>query len=86
LAVAVTTAVVVELTVPLAVAVKVVEVDPDEMFTAEGTDSAELLSKTATDWPPLGAAALNVTVQVAEPGAVNEDGLQLRLLTVGAAC
>ncbi len=85
LALAVTTAVVVEATADPAVAVNVAELDPDETVTEDGTVRAALLSDTATDWPPLGAALSKVTVHVEDPGAVQDEGLQLRLLTVGGA-
>ena len=82
LVLAVTTAVVVELTAELAVPVKLAVVDPDKTVTDDGTDSAELLSEIATACPPPGAAPLKVTVQVAEPGGVHDEGVQVKLLTV----
>ena len=62
-----------------AVAEKVAEVAPAATVTEAGTVSAALLSERETTAPPVGAALLRVTVQVAEALEVSEAGLQERL-------
>ena len=47
-----------------------------------GTVTLALLLDSATLAPPVGAAALSVTVHADEPGATRLPGLQLRLLTI----
>jgi len=61
-----------------AVAEKVAEVAPAATVTEAGTVSAALLSDRVTAAPPVGAALLRVTVQVAEVLDVSEAGLQVR--------
>ena len=63
-----------------AVAEKVAEVAPAATVTEAGTVSAALLSDRETREPPVGAALLSVTVQVAEVLEVREAGLQERLV------
>jgi ribosomal protein S8E len=63
-----------------AVAEKVAEVAPAATVTEAGTVSAALLSERETTAPPVGAALLRVTVQVAEAPEVSEAGLQERLV------
>ena len=57
-------------------AVKVAEVDPADTVTEAGVVSRELLSETATEVPPAGAALLSVTVQVLEELLPRLVGLQ----------
>jgi len=66
LAVAVTVAVWAEITAET-VAVKLAEVAPAATVTLAGTDTAELLLASATASPPVGAAAVSVTVQLSLP-------------------
>jgi hypothetical protein len=61
-----------------AVAEKVAEVAPAATVTEAGTVNAALLSDRVTTAPPVGAALLRVTVQVAEVLDVSEAGLQVR--------
>jgi hypothetical protein len=61
------------LTVP-AVAVKLAVAAPATTATEAGTASAELLSETATEAPPLGAAPESVTVQIEVPPEVTVAG------------
>ena len=70
----------VALTTVEAVAAKVAEVDPAATVTDDGTDRAELLSRTVTTRPPAGAAELRDTLQVEVPPEVIEEGAQARLL------
>ncbi len=51
-----------------------------------GTVTLVLLLDSDTVAPPLGAAALRVTAQLDEPGAVTVAGLQESPLRVTAAC
>jgi hypothetical protein len=67
------------------VAVKVAEVAPAATVTEEGVVTLALLSDRATLAPPVGAATFSVTVQVAEPAALNDEGAQLSEDTTGAA-
>jgi len=66
------------------VAVKLAEVDPAATVTLPGTVTALLLLARLTVNPPVGAAALNVTVQLSVPAPVNDPLVQLRALIVGA--
>jgi hypothetical protein len=68
-----------------AVAVNATEADPTGAVTEEGTVRLVLLLLRATDKPPAGATALNVTVQAEDPGAFTVPGEQLNPLTVTAA-
>jgi hypothetical protein len=63
-----------------AVAVKLAEVALAGMVTEAGTVSVGLSSERETTAPPVGAALLRVTVQVAEAPEVSEAGLQERLV------
>jgi len=58
--------------------------DPDGTVTEVGIETLELFFERDTTCPPLGAAALKVTVQLADPGGVRVPGVQLKLVTVGA--
>jgi hypothetical protein len=60
--------------------VNVAEVDPAATVTELGTVSEALLSDRLTVAPPVGAAAVNTTVQVLVPGVVIEPGAQLSAL------
>ncbi|GMU23211.1 MAG: hypothetical protein AMXMBFR13_32930 [Phycisphaerae bacterium] len=71
------TAVELEVSVP-AVAVNVAEVEPAGTVTEEGAVRDELLLASETAVPPLGAAALMVTVQVLLAPEFNDEGLQVR--------
>jgi len=64
------------------VAVKVPVVAPAATVTLPGTVTLELLLDKPTLAPPVGAAALSVTVQLEAPGETTLAGLQLTLLTV----
>jgi hypothetical protein len=61
-----------------AVAVKPAEAAPAATATEDGTVSSVLLEASATVDPPDGAAALNVTVQVADPAEARLPGVQLK--------
>ena len=63
-----------------AVAVKLAEVAPAATVTEAGTISVGLSSERETTAPPVEAALLRVTVQVAEALEVSEAGLQERLV------
>ncbi len=65
-------------------AVKLPVVAPAATVTLAGTVTAELLLAKLTVSPPVGAAALNVTVQLSVPAAVIDPLAQLRVLIVGA--
>ncbi|GMU23213.1 MAG: hypothetical protein KJZ84_06980 [Bryobacteraceae bacterium] len=70
----------------VAVALKLAEVAPAGTITAEGAVSDAWLLEIATAVPPLGAAALRVTVQVLLAPEVSDDGLQVRpVRPVGAS-
>lgn len=56
-------------------AVKAAVVDPAATVTLAGTVTLVLLLDKETGDPPVSAAALRVTVQVADPGALTLDGL-----------
>jgi hypothetical protein len=64
-------------------AVKLVVVAPPATLTPAGTVTAELLLVTLTANPPLGAAALSVTVQLSVPAPVIEELPQLSPLNSG---
>ena len=59
---------------------KVAEVESTGTVTEAGTVNMPLLSDKETTAPPVGAALLRVTVQVAEALEVSEAGLQERLV------
>jgi hypothetical protein len=59
------------------VAVKVAVVEPAATVTGDEAVTLELLPVITTLAPPAGAAVLSVTVQVEEPAAVNEAGVQV---------
>ena len=65
------------------VAVKLAAVAPAATVTEAGTVTALLLLARLTTNPPVGAAALNVTVQLSVPAPVNDPLVQLRALNVG---
>ncbi|MGC4053270.1 MAG: hypothetical protein QM757_28535 [Paludibaculum sp.] len=71
-------------TVP-AFAVKVAVEAPAATVTEVGAVSSVELLASVTAWPPVGAAADRVTVQVEELPEVRLVGLQVRLLTTVAA-
>ena len=81
--VAVSTAVPFALMVP-AVAVKLAEVAPATTVTVAGTLRAGLLLDSPTTVPPVGAAALKLTVQADVPDVASEVGLQLKELRLTA--
>ncbi|MFN0168545.1 MAG: hypothetical protein ACKV22_19130 [Bryobacteraceae bacterium] len=56
---------------------------PAPMVNEAGTVTDELLLARTTDWPPLPAAKVNVTVHEAEPPAARVDGIQLSDAGVG---
>jgi hypothetical protein len=58
--------------------------DPDGTVTEVGIETLELFFERDTTCPPLGAAPLKVTVQLADPGGVRLPGVQLKLVTVGS--
>ena len=62
-----------------AVAVNVAVVAPTATVTDPGTLAAPLSLDNATLAPPVGAAALRVTVQLLVPGVATVAGVQLRL-------
>jgi hypothetical protein len=62
------------------VAVKVAELAPAATVTLAGTVTLEFPLVSVTCLPPAGALPLRPTVQVELPGAVTEDGLQLKVL------
>jgi hypothetical protein len=69
------------------VAVKPPVVAPAATVTLAGNVALALLLDNATVSPPLGAAALKVTVQAALPGAFTLDGLHDKLVgTASAGC
>jgi hypothetical protein len=67
-----------------ALAEKLALVAPAATVTEEGTVTADELLDRATTWPPVGAAALSVTVQLSVAAVVSEAAEQLSLL--GIAC
>jgi hypothetical protein len=60
-------------------AVKLAVVAAALTVTLAGTLTTVELSLNVTDSPPAGAAAVNVTVQLDEPAALNVAGVQLRM-------
>jgi hypothetical protein len=54
-------------------------VAPEATITAAGKDRAALPPDNATEAPPEGAAAINVTVQVVEPLETTEAGMHCRV-------
>jgi hypothetical protein len=82
LAVAVMTAVASAVTA-LTVAEKVAVVEPAATVTDAGTETDALLSESATDVPPVGAAELSVTVQEDVPAALKLEGEQASEETEG---
>jgi hypothetical protein len=67
------------------VAVNVALEAPAATVTLPGTVTLAFPLDSETANPPVAAAPVRLTVQVALPGAVTELGLQLRLLSAGAA-
>jgi hypothetical protein len=67
--------------VAAAEAVKVALDCPAVTNTLEGTVTVALLLDSDTMVPPVGAAPLMFTVQLAVPGPVTVPGVQLRLVT-----
>jgi hypothetical protein len=65
------------------VAVKLALVAPAATVTEVGTTTAESLLDTSTTWPPLPAAAFNVTVQLSVPAPVTDPLVQLNPLGTG---
>jgi hypothetical protein len=63
-------------------AVNVTAVAPAGTVTPAGTVMLALLSEIETGYPPAGAGALRVTVQVEAPGAITVDGEQVNPLNV----
>jgi hypothetical protein len=68
-----------------AVAVNATLVAPDAIATVAGTVTLPLLLNRLTESPPLGAAAVRLTVHVLVPAPVSDDGLQLIPLNPAAA-
>jgi uncharacterized membrane protein YhfC len=66
------------------VAGKLALVVPAATVTEDGTVTVEVLLDKLTAWPPVGAAALRVTVQVSVAAFVSEALAQIRPL--GIAC
>jgi hypothetical protein len=56
--------------------------EPPGTVTEDGTVTALLLLASVTTWPVLGAAAVNVTVQLSVADPVIEADAQLKLLIV----
>ena len=67
-----------------ALAEKLALVAPAATATEEGTVTADELLDRLTTWPPVGAAAFSVTVQLSVAAVVSEAEVQLSLL--GIAC
>lgn len=65
------------------VAVNAAVVDPAAAVAVAGTETLVLLLDSEITEPPVGAAALRVTVHVAEPGDVTLVGLQETPVRVG---
>jgi hypothetical protein len=63
---------------------KLALVAPAATVTEEGTVTADELLDRATTWPPVGAAAFSVTVQLSVAAVVSEAAVQLSLF--GIAC
>ena len=68
-----------------AVAEKLALVEPEATSTDAGTTTRELSLARVTVTPPLGAAALNVIVQVSVPDPVMDALAQERALSAGIA-
>lgn len=68
-----------------AVAVKPALVPPDGTVTEEGTETSVLLLAKETLEPPLGAAAVRLTVQLVVAGPVSELASQVIPLSLAAA-
>jgi hypothetical protein len=66
------------------VAVKLAVVAPDGTVTEDGTLRAELLSETATEAPPVGAARERLTVQVDVAPEPIDVGEHCNVETVGS--
>jgi hypothetical protein len=66
------------------VAVKPAEVAPAATVTEDGADSSALFEASATVDPPVGAAPLNVAVQVVEPFEAKLLALHSSDVTVGS--
>ena len=64
---------------------KLAEEAPAEMVTDGGTVRFALLADRAMTAPPLGAAALNVAVQVVLPGVLMVTGVHVKLVMVWGA-
>ena len=64
-----------------AVAVKVAEVAPAATVTEAGTVTAVLSLESVTVAPPVGAAAVRVTVQPLVPGVASVAGLHARVFS-----
>ena len=64
------------------VAVKAAVLAPEATVTDGGTVTAVLLLDRLTAWPPLGAAAFSVTVQLSVPAPVIDPLVQLSPLTL----
>ena len=64
------------------VAEKLALVAPAATVTEDGTFTAEELLDKLTAWPPVGAAALRVTVQVSVVAFVSEELVQFKLLGI----
>ena len=73
----------VSLETAVAVAVKLAVVAPPFNATVAGTVAEALLLDSPTLAPPVGAAALKVTVQALVPGVATEAGVQLKLAGCG---
>ena len=65
------------------VAVKLALVAPEATVTDDGTVTDALLLVRLTAWPPLGAAAVSVAVQLSVPAPVIDPLVQLRVLSFG---
>jgi hypothetical protein len=84
-ALAVRSTAVVACTADAADAVNPAVAEPEATVTEEGIETLELFFERDTDCPPLGAAPLKVTVQLADPGGFRVPGVQLKLFTLGTA-
>ncbi len=63
----------------------VFEVDPAATVADAGTVNVGFVFDSVTTAPPVGAAALRLTVQTAVPELLRVDGLHVRPVTVGSA-
>lgn len=66
-----------------ATAEKLALVAPAATITEDGTVTADILLDRLTAWPPSGATALNVTVQLSLPAPVSEDDAQVSAFKTG---